>query len=206
MGDAIVCFGQFLKNDRNSHHFGLLFPKHILCFNFDKKNWLGYILGDFFTNSFGNPGFEPLVAKWNVLLFSCHLSRVFFQTKKILYEEKKSCSPATNTQAEKYSNEGNLMRMECRGNLMFAAKYKLFITSQFHSYIIFKAAILRLACHIRYDWETFCQGCMCVCKPGIDQIPFIFHLSLLSQRRDRLRKCGATLLCRLPSCRPCLQL
>jgi hypothetical protein len=29
----------------------------ILCSNFDKKIWLGYILGDFFTNSSGHPAF-----------------------------------------------------------------------------------------------------------------------------------------------------
>jgi hypothetical protein len=34
--------------------FGLLFPQLIICINFDKKG-LGYILGDFFTNSSGHP-------------------------------------------------------------------------------------------------------------------------------------------------------
>jgi hypothetical protein len=34
----------------------LLFPKYKLCINFGKKNWLGDILGNFFTNSSGHPG------------------------------------------------------------------------------------------------------------------------------------------------------
>jgi hypothetical protein len=52
---VIICFGQFFLNFRTSPHFLLLFPpKYILCINFD-KNGLGYILGDFFTNSSGHP-------------------------------------------------------------------------------------------------------------------------------------------------------
>jgi hypothetical protein len=64
---ANVFFGQFfLKNYRSSPCFGAVFPRKKKCIYFDKKmdwaticinfdNVLGYILGDFFTNSSGHP-------------------------------------------------------------------------------------------------------------------------------------------------------
>jgi hypothetical protein len=59
---ATAYFGRFFKTIRSSLNFWLLFSSFSnlfsrlrLCINFD-KNGLGYILGVFFTNSFGDPG------------------------------------------------------------------------------------------------------------------------------------------------------
>jgi hypothetical protein len=52
---VIVFFGHFFVNFRNSLHFRATFSKLDLCTNLD-KNGLGYILGDFFTNSSGHTG------------------------------------------------------------------------------------------------------------------------------------------------------
>jgi hypothetical protein len=43
-----------LKTTEVAHISGLLFPQYQLCINLE-KNWLGYNLGDFFTNSSGHP-------------------------------------------------------------------------------------------------------------------------------------------------------
>jgi hypothetical protein len=53
---AILFFGQFFENDRNSTNFlGNSFPRNKLCINYD-KNGMSYILGIFSTNSSGHPG------------------------------------------------------------------------------------------------------------------------------------------------------
>jgi hypothetical protein len=44
---VIVLLGHFLKIKKVAHIAGPLFPRLRLCFDFGKKNWLGYILGDF---------------------------------------------------------------------------------------------------------------------------------------------------------------
>jgi hypothetical protein len=50
---GIVFFGQFLLITAGIRIFGLLFQKsYVLMFT---KNWLGYILGDFFTKASGHP-------------------------------------------------------------------------------------------------------------------------------------------------------
>jgi hypothetical protein len=51
-------FWQLFENYRRSKNFGLLFNyMYKLCVNFDLKTGLGYILGDFFTNSSGHPDY-----------------------------------------------------------------------------------------------------------------------------------------------------
>jgi hypothetical protein len=53
---ATFLFGQLFENYRASPKiWTTFFPRKKLCINFDKSG-LGYILGDFFTNSSGHPG------------------------------------------------------------------------------------------------------------------------------------------------------
>jgi hypothetical protein len=52
---AIVYFGRFKKNCNSSPHFCAIFPLRIDYVLNLTKIGLGYILGDFFTNSSGHP-------------------------------------------------------------------------------------------------------------------------------------------------------
>jgi hypothetical protein len=54
LGDCFFCFGQRFENYGSGTNFGLFVHSnsHVLIFT---KNWLGYALGDFFTNSSGHP-------------------------------------------------------------------------------------------------------------------------------------------------------
>jgi hypothetical protein len=45
------------------HKSGPLFSRYQLCINFDKKKWLGYILGVMFKNSSGRPDLNPPFVK-----------------------------------------------------------------------------------------------------------------------------------------------
>jgi hypothetical protein len=45
-----------MENYRNSRHFAAIFVRGYGCAStFGKNGFLGYILGDFFTNSSGHP-------------------------------------------------------------------------------------------------------------------------------------------------------
>jgi hypothetical protein len=50
----MVYFGLIVKISEADHILGYLFPRLGLCINFNNIG-LGYILGYFFTNSFGHP-------------------------------------------------------------------------------------------------------------------------------------------------------
>jgi hypothetical protein len=54
---AFIFFGQFVYNYRSSLNMYLFFFHVKSCALGLKKNWLGYILGDFFANSSGHPDF-----------------------------------------------------------------------------------------------------------------------------------------------------
>jgi hypothetical protein len=62
MGDCLL-WAVLMKIIEVVHIFLQLFPyvssEYVLC-NFD-KNGLGYILGDFFTNSSGHPGVDVMI-------------------------------------------------------------------------------------------------------------------------------------------------
>jgi hypothetical protein len=68
---VVVYIGQlFFLITELAHFFGLLFPQRTSYVFILTKNGLGYILGDFFTNSSGHPGrhvgFLHRVARWFV--------------------------------------------------------------------------------------------------------------------------------------------
>jgi hypothetical protein len=53
----LFSLGRFSKITQLAQISGLLFST-VKIINFDKKNGPGYILGDFFTNSSGHPGWD----------------------------------------------------------------------------------------------------------------------------------------------------
>jgi hypothetical protein len=58
---VIVYSGSFFENCRVSPHFwGYIFPRLRLCINVN-RNGLGYVLGDFFINSLGQPDPDPFI-------------------------------------------------------------------------------------------------------------------------------------------------
>jgi hypothetical protein len=57
---AITYFGQGFENYRSSANFLAIFfhgPSYVFI-NCDEKKLLGYILGDFFINATGHPGWK----------------------------------------------------------------------------------------------------------------------------------------------------
>jgi hypothetical protein len=52
---VIYYFGQLIENYKNSPQCGTTFLTARILQYFGQKNGLGYILGDFFTNSSGHP-------------------------------------------------------------------------------------------------------------------------------------------------------
>jgi hypothetical protein len=56
---VIVYYEHIYENYRNSQIFGLLFHGKSNGLHFDKKMMSANILGDFFTNSSGNPALSP---------------------------------------------------------------------------------------------------------------------------------------------------
>jgi hypothetical protein len=60
MGDCLFTLGSYLKITEVVHVFGNLIPRLNLCINQD-YNGLGYILGDFFAKSSGQPGVDVMI-------------------------------------------------------------------------------------------------------------------------------------------------
>jgi hypothetical protein len=57
LGDMYFNLDSFLVNYRSRTNLGDIFPLVTVSINSD-KNELGYILGNFFTNSFGHPDWK----------------------------------------------------------------------------------------------------------------------------------------------------
>jgi hypothetical protein len=60
---ANIFFGRFLKNSEVAQIYWLLFPQSICSVFILTKNELGYILGDFFTNSSRSPCTQSIVRR-----------------------------------------------------------------------------------------------------------------------------------------------
>jgi hypothetical protein len=64
-----------MKITERDQVFGTFFPQKNKCIRFDRKNGLGYSLGDFFTNSSGHPA-DRFSQKMTIILGNKKLSEL----------------------------------------------------------------------------------------------------------------------------------
>jgi hypothetical protein len=64
----LFTMGSFLKITKVGHIFVPLFKSIPRLCSYSDKKGLGYILGAFFTNSCGHPGFDPRAVRIPILL------------------------------------------------------------------------------------------------------------------------------------------
>jgi hypothetical protein len=110
----MVFFGSFWTiMSRSSQKFlGYFFPRNILCTDFD-KNVLGLIVGEFFTNSSGHPGYVAGFVK-----------EFFFGSANILSRKNLLCGNSTR------QSTNILLRTTYRMQLkIFSAKKKVLASS-----------------------------------------------------------------------------